>query len=41
MTFSRKEFKTLYLNYSEASLARFIRSLQRLRDDLEKPNPNW
>jgi hypothetical protein len=41
MTFSCKKFKTLYLNYSEADLARFIRSLQRLRDDLEKSNADW
>jgi hypothetical protein len=38
---SRKEFKTLYINFTEDSLSRFIRSMDRRHKDLNKTHEMW
>jgi hypothetical protein len=41
VTISRKEFKELYAHYDESALARWVRHMQRRRDDLSQSNAKW
>jgi DNA polymerase I-like protein with 3'-5' exonuclease and polymerase domains len=38
---SRREFKELYAHYDDAALARWVRRMQRRRDDLSQSNAKW